>query len=115
MSNPQMKEFSGRLRRIDKIHRRGGGFEADGTLGQSHYTKERLRRRRRPLLRPALTFLFVMVAFKGFLLASLGPEEYGAKVEGLRQGNVIEQASAFVMAVDPLSSQIARWVSPIVS
>ncbi|MFD0978102.1 hypothetical protein [Tropicimonas aquimaris] len=108
-----MKEFSGRLRRIDKIHRRGGGFEAAGTLGQSHYTREKERRERRTALRPALMVLVVMVVFKGFLLAALGTETYAAKVVALKDGSIVEQIGGFVMAVDPLSRAIATWVSPL--
>ncbi len=114
MNNSQMKDFTGRLRRIDKINRKGGGFEADGTLGQSFYTRARLRRERRPLLRPALTVLLVIVVFKGFLLASIGPADYLAKVDALSTGNAVERAGGFVMAIDPLSRMVADWVSPLI-
>ncbi|SFC96261.1 hypothetical protein [Tropicimonas isoalkanivorans] len=114
MSDSHFKEFFGRLERIDKIHRSGGGFEADGTLGQSHYTRERARRARRAGLRPALLVVLFMVVLKGFLLASQGEEVYRAKLSALRSGSVIEMAGAYVMAQDPISNVIAVWVKPLV-
>jgi hypothetical protein len=114
MSDPHFKEFSGRLERIDRIHRSGGGFEAEGTLGQSHYTRERARRVRRAGLRPALLVVLFMVLLKGFLLASQGEEAYRAKLTTLRSGSVIEGAGAFIMAPDPISNVIAVWVRPLV-
>ncbi|WP_149866382.1 hypothetical protein [Tropicimonas marinistellae] len=109
-----MKQFTGRLRRIDRIHRQGGGFEAAGTLGQSYYTRERERRDQRSALRPALVVLAVIVIFKGFLLASNGENAYREKVATLKSGSAVERVGGFVMAVDPLALVVAGWVKPLV-
>ncbi len=113
MRDPQMKAFSGRLRRIEKTQRSGGGFEAAGTLGQSHYTRARRRAERRPLLRPALTIVTVIVAMKGCLLAAIGERSYLEKVQGLMDGNLFEQGMAFVMAADPVSNAVAHVIAPL--
>lgn len=114
MQDPQRHEFSGRLRRIEKIHRRGGGFEAIGTLGQSHYTRMRLQTQRRPLLRSAVILLASIVLLKGLLLASLGEVAYAEKLARLEAGSLVDQAGAFIMGPDPLSSTIAKLIAPIV-
>ena len=112
MNDPQLREFFGRLHRIEKIHRRGGGFEADGTLGQSYYTKLRLQNQRRPILRPAVVFVSVILLFKSVLLAAIGEQAYAEKLVGLRQGDIVEQVGAFIMAVDPLTSTLAAILAP---
>ncbi|PRY22647.1 hypothetical protein CLV78_106188 [Aliiruegeria haliotis] len=114
MSDTQMKEFEGRIKRIEKINRRGGGFEAVGTLGQSFYTRARKRTQRRPLLRSTIVVLMVMVTFKGFLLAANGETAYTAKLEALQEGTAVQKAGSFVMAIDPLTRAVATWVKPIV-
>lgn len=113
MADPQMKEFAGRLRRIEKTQRRGGGFEATGTLGQSHYSRAARRRNRRSPLRPLVTFVTVIVIFKGFLLASLGAATYGSKIDALREGTIVEQIGAYVMTMDPFSKSIATLIAPL--
>ncbi|MEO1680216.1 MAG: hypothetical protein AAFU80_18890 [Pseudomonadota bacterium] len=114
MRDPQIKEFNQRLKRIDRIHRSGGGFEAAGTLGQSHYTRMR-RRAGRPVLRPALAILFGVVLFKAISSASMGNADYVAQVETMRAGGVGEKVAAFVMAPDPISATLAEWMAPLFS
>ena len=112
MKDPQHETFNQRLRRIEKIHRRGGGFEAEGTLGQSYYTEQE-RRRGIPVLRPAVYMVFTVVASKAALLLQLGPEDYTARVAGLEAGTAVEQAGAMLMAPDPVSLAMAEWVTTL--
>lgn len=112
MSDPQMREFSGRLRRIDKIHRRGGGFEAAGTLGQSHYTRLRLRNERRPLLRPLVIFVSVITLFKGALLAAIGQTAYTGTLVNLAEGGLVDQIGGFIMSIDPVTLTLAQIAAP---
>lgn len=111
MNDPYIRQFRARLRRIDRIHRQGGGFEAAGTLGQSYYTRMR-RRAGRPVLRPALAILFALIAFKAVSVASLGGAEYDARLETLRNGHSGEQVVAFLMAPDPISLVVAASIAP---
>ena len=37
MYDPQYEQFRGRLERLERMHRRGYGFEAPGTIGRSYY------------------------------------------------------------------------------
>ncbi len=115
MSNSQMQEFSGRLRRIEKIHRKGGGFEAAGTLGQSYYTKLRLRNQRRPLMRPLVILVAVVETFKGAMLASIGQEAYAAKLATLAEGSAVEKAGGFIMTIDPIAMTIAQAIGSVLN
>lgn len=110
--DPQMREFSERLRRISRIHSHGGGFEAAGTLGQSYYTRQ-ARRYGRPVLRPMLYMIGTVILAKSSLLASLGPVEYAARVLALQAGSGVEQAGAFVMGADPLTLAVAEALRPL--
>ncbi|WP_074254901.1 hypothetical protein [Vannielia litorea] len=111
MADPIMQNFAGRIRRIEKIHRKGGGFEAAGTLGQSFYT--RTKRTRRPVLRPALTVLTVFLVFKAMTLAHLGSADYTARLDGLRTGNTVQQVGAHLMAIDPITQAAAAGIRPL--
>ncbi|MBS8228991.1 hypothetical protein DYI42_22440 [Vannielia litorea] len=106
-----MQNFAGRIRRIEKIHRKGGGFEATGTLGQSFYSKS--KRTKRPVLRPALTVLAVFVCFKALTLAHLGSADYTARLEGLREGNTVQRVGAHLMAIDPITQAAAAGIKPL--
>jgi hypothetical protein len=108
----QSREFRKRLKRIDRIHRRGGGFEASGTLGQSFYTRQ-ARRAMRPVFRPALAMILAVLAVKAVAAASMEEGDYLARVEALQAGTVGERAAAFLMAPDPISQSLARLVSPV--
>lgn len=112
MSQIQTREFRKRLKRIDRIHRRGGGFEASGTLGQSFYTRQ-ARRAARPVLRPALAMVVAVVAVKAVAVASMDEGAYLARVEALQAGTTGQRAAAFIMAPDPISQTLARLVTPL--
>lgn len=112
MSQTQTKEFRKRLKRIDRIHRRGGGFEASGTLGQSFYTRQ-ARRAARPVLKPALAMIVAVIAVKGVAAASMDEGDYLARIEALQAGSMGERAVAFLMAPDPVSQSLARLVAPL--
>lgn len=108
-----MQIFNGRIRRINKIHRRGGGFEAAGTLGQSFYTHSRSRKLKRPVLRPAMTVLAVFVCFKAITLAHLGAADYTGRLDGLSKGNLVQQMGAQLMAIDPITEAAAAGIRPL--
>lgn len=115
MIDPILQNFKLRIRRINEIHRNGGGFEAAGTLGQSFYTYHRSRRDRRPVLRPALTVLAVFVCFKAITLAHLGAADYTGRLDGLRAGNLVQRMGAQLMAIDPITEAAAAGIRPLLS
>ncbi|MEM9248779.1 MAG: hypothetical protein AAGB05_08800 [Pseudomonadota bacterium] len=114
MSDSQIRQFNKRLKKIDKIHRRGGGFEAEGTLGQSYYTR-RARRAARPVLRPMFALVAAVLVVKSIAAGAVTPEDYSARVDALRDGTNWQQASALVMAPDPISQTVGGWIAPLLS
>ena len=52
------------------------------------------------------------IAFKAFLLASLGPDAYTDRVAKLNNGTFIEQGGAWVMQIDPATQFAADMVGP---
>jgi len=111
VADTSYKEFDGRLRRIAKTHRRGGGFEASGTLGQSYYTRR--TKTRRPILRPALTALVLFICFKALTLAHLGTADYTARLEALQTGGTVQKIGAHFMAIDPITDAAAAGIKPL--
>lgn len=112
MADPYIQEFNARLRRIAKIRRRGGAFEAYGTLGQSYYTRLN-RRRGLPVMRYVVIILGALILFKAVAFASLGPADYLARVSTLQSGNWAEQMGATLMAADPVTRSVGQTLTPL--
>ncbi len=110
MADPNLKNFNGRLRRIDAIHRAGGGFEASGTLGMSYYNNLRRRRSRGRWLASVVLLLVALVVIKAGVLASIGAASYDAHVETLRNGSTADRIGAYVLQADPLTLMLAGFI-----
>lgn len=110
MADPNLRDFYGRLNRIETIHRHGGGFEAAGTLGMSYYTKMQ-RTRRVPVLKPMLLVAVAIVGLKGAIHARIGDEVYTSRISALSQGDGVDALGAFVMQADPLTKGISGFLA----
>lgn len=111
MSDPSIAEFNTRIARIEKARAKGHGFEAEGTLGRSFYTKSdpRFHRKTRiPVLRPLVLALLFGTALKALFLAQLGTEAYDARVAGLMAGEGIDRVGGWLMQSDPVSTAAAH-------
>ncbi len=110
----QFATFDERLRHLTRKHER---IRANGYAGR--LTEDGLvvmvPRRRGPTfpLRGLIGVLFAALAFKAFLLASLGTADYAARVEMLRQGTPVERAGAWIMAIDPATQALAEVTAPV--
>lgn len=110
MVDRNLQSFYGRLGRIEQIHDAGGGFEAKGALGMSYYKSHRRPARRVGLLAPLVLVLMTVVAIKSAVYASIGPEAYATRIEGMREGSSVERVGAYVLQADPLTVMIAERV-----
>jgi hypothetical protein len=106
MSDPNMRDFYGRVGRIEDMHRKGYGFEADGTLGMSHF-RTRQKTRRVGWLMPLALVLGTVVMIKAAVLANIGPEAYTDRVARLSSGSRADKIGAYVLQADPLTVQAA--------
>lgn len=63
-------------------------------------------------LKAVVLFIIAFIAFKGFLIASVGFATYEDRLDRLQAGTVAEQAGAWVMQIDPVAERIAEKISP---
>ncbi|WP_343079826.1 hypothetical protein [Ostreiculturibacter nitratireducens] len=103
MRDPNMKNFQGRLRRIESIHRSGGGFEAAGTLGHSYYTNLKRRRGASRWILPLALVLGAVILVKGAVHAQIGAATYDSRIETMRAGDTADRIGAYVLQADPLT------------
>jgi hypothetical protein len=108
MVDRNLKNFYGRVGRIEKIHAAGGGFEADGTLGMSYYNAKRKRAHRKGFLAPLVLILMTVVAIKSAVHASIGPELYQDRIATLEAGDWADRTGAYVLRADPLTLAISE-------
>jgi len=113
MSDGQRSEFNERLRRLIKKHRAmSRGYTAhlrpDGLIVlQPKRTQFSISPRSLAL------FLVAFLAFKGFIIMSLGLATYQDRLSRLEDGTFFERAGAWVMQVDPVSAEIARLIGSL--
>ena len=107
MTDANYIQFWQRLRRIDRNQRK---------LSQGYVTSMNhdglLIARPRPkevklTWRGVAYIVIVMMAFKIFLYAQLGPLAYQEKVIAMENGSLAEQIGAYVMVADPVTASIA--------
>ena len=110
-ADPNLKDFEGRVRRIEKAHRKGYGFEARGTLGRSAtYRREgRLGR----ILRGAVLVAMLGLLLKGAILFNVGTELYDSRIAAMQTGTGFDPLAARLMAADPLTRVIAAFLAEV--
>jgi hypothetical protein len=108
MSDQNLVDFYGRVARIERARAEGRGFEADGTLGRSHFLRP--THRRRPVLRVVIFALVCLFGLKGAILFTIGPESYGARLARLESGQQIDRLAAWLMQADPVTVWVAERI-----
>ncbi len=113
------KEFDARLRSLD----RKKAAIMDGArpeLGENGVvelkpTHNYLRNIGRLLpLRAVMIMATIGVAYKGFLLASLGAVTYSQKVSILNAGGGFDRIGAWLMQIDPVTEKISEVFVPFI-
>lgn len=110
--DPNLSDFYDRVARIEKAHARGFGFEAEGTLGRSHYVKP-MRRSRRLLVAPLVLLLCSGVLLKAVLLWRVGVPHYQSRIELLMQQEGLDRLGAQVMQIDPVTRIVAEALTQV--
>jgi hypothetical protein len=105
--------FDARLRRLANKHRKYANGVV-GRMGQDGLVRPVPRRAlpRFPL-RAVVILLAVAFVVKAMMFDALGQAAYDARVTALAQGNLMEQAGAWVMQADPATVMVAGWVGMV--
>ncbi len=113
MANANMKDYSQRISRIMKQHNKlSKGFVT--TVNQNGLIEMRPRRQARSFpWRGLMLTLLLLMMFKAYVYISLGPSVYNSRVNGLRNGTIIEQAGAFLMQEDPVTVWVTQKLTPL--
>lgn len=112
MVDPQLQDFYGRVARIEAARRKGYGFEAAGTVGRSHYSRQ--TRRHLPIIRPLLIVALCVIGLKSIIHYNIGDDTYRDRVAQLQAGEGFDRLGGYVMATDPVtlwvSDRLAVWM-----
>lgn len=114
MSASQFDEFDRRMRRISKRHSKLSHGYVTSVNPDGLVVAKPQRRSHRGTFRGLIILFAVMIVFKGFLHAQLGPAAYEDRVNALKEGSVVEQAGAWVMTPDPITLWISGQVVSLV-
>ena len=112
MADQNRVDFQHRVARITKAHVSGLGFEAEGTLGRSHYARG--RGWRVPLMGPVLVVMAFVVLLKALIRVKLGGDLYQARVDALWQGEGLDWLGALVMQPDALSIWLSSHIAALI-
>lgn len=108
-SDPNLAEFYQRIARIQRDHARGLGFEAEGTLGRSHF--HRPPKRRTSLLKPLFIVICCGIGLKAAIHSRVGAQQYDERVALLSHGEGVERLGAYLMTADPATVLLSEQLS----
>ncbi len=111
MVDRNLQDFYGRLYRIQKIRRRGGGFEAPGTLGKSYFVPRASRNI--PIVGPLLIVLVAVTCLKAVILAEVGTKNYDSRIAALEEGGIIDRIGGLVMIADPATEYLSGKIQTL--
>ncbi len=118
MSDTMSESFAGFEARLKKLDRKrmklARGYK--GSVGRDGLIVFRPTRRQRGI--PLRAFVMLVVGFfvfKGMVMAHTGAAIYDERVNALASGTMIEQAGAFAMQSDPITTGIALQLRPFLN
>ena len=109
MADPNLVDFYSRVARFERARSKGYGFDAQGTLGRSHFARQ--PRKRRGILGPLLLVAVCGIGLKGAILHSVGYESYTMRVERLQAGEGFDRMGGWLMQADPVTLYVADKIA----
>jgi hypothetical protein len=114
MSAYQFDEFERRMRRINRRHSKLSQGYVTAINSDGLVVARPSRRSNGATIRGLGLILVVILLFKGFLHAQLGPLAYEERVDQLAAGTIIEKAGAWAMTADPITLAISVNIASLV-
>lgn len=113
MANASQLNFDKRMRRISKRHQKlSRGYVT--SINHDGLVIARPRRQGFSFPFRGLFFaLLLFIAFKGFVLATVGASAYEIRISKLEAGTIAEQAGAYVMKADPATAFVADQLNSL--
>ena len=108
MADPNLRDFYGRITRIEEARALGYGFEAPGTIGLSQYRKA--DRSRRSYIGPLFLVVVMALGLKGFIHYKVGAATYDQRVESLMAGQSFDKLGGWLMQADPATLWVSQFV-----
>ncbi len=108
MGDPNLRDFYGRISRIEEARAQGYGFEAPGTIGLSQY--RRTTRRRRSILGPIFVAVVMALALKGTIHYKVGATTYDERVQTLLAGQSFDKLGGWLMQADPATLWVSNFI-----
>jgi hypothetical protein len=110
-ADPNLNEFYGRVKRIEKAHAKGYGFEASGTLGRSStWKRERSGWR---FLKPLAVVIVMGLGLKGVIHHYVGAELYQTRVDALMAGEGFDRVGGTLMQADMVTLGISAALAEV--
>lgn len=112
VGDPNLRDFYGRISRIEEARAHGYGFEAPGTIGLSQY--QRTERRRRSIFGPIFVAVVMALALKGTIHYKVGEATYNARVDSLLGGQSFDKLGGWLMQADPATLWVSGFINEMV-
>ncbi len=112
----EFKDFDNRLTRISRTRRRGvRGPSYEPVVGPGGVILVRPRRSGPSIPLKGLVFLVLgFCLFKSVAIAHFGASGYADRIDEMKQGTVFEQAGAWALQPDRVSTRIAATIAPFI-
>lgn len=112
----EFMDFDKRLTRIDRAHRRvARGASYAPVVGPDGLIVVRPRRSGPNVPVKGLLYLVLgFCLFKSVAIAHFGAAGYADRIDEMKQGTVFEQAGAWALQADGVSTRIASTIAPFI-
>ena len=113
MTDPNMQEFQARVRRLQRAHARGRGFDAPDTLSRADFVRRKVEKR--PVFRTLLFVIAFLFGIKGALHQHLGAEAYAERLKELNEAGGVDAMQAALMQADPVTLMVSRAIGSVIA
>jgi hypothetical protein len=114
MSDPNLRDFYGRITRIEDGRTHGFGFEAPGTFGLS-YSRRTTRSGGSRLVGPLFFAVVMALMLKGGIHYKVGDATYDKRVDALLSGQSLDRLGGWLMQADPVTLWVSQFISEVVN